>query len=197
MQQSVPRQLNAGLKQDINKSKENKMTGIDVNPYNNQNSTLSNIGSPIFCFTKSECVLKKNEIWLEGALAKILTYPLLFKEYGYDYTPDDMEEPPEGYFYLPDWRNRTPWGSPDGTFGYLKPTLPNITGNYNDNYGGRNVSYTGAFSGSSKNYNWSPNSGQYTNGNINFNAHNSDPIYQDGATVRTPSIKCRVKTRYQ
>ncbi len=170
------------------------MTGLKSNEYNINPLNSPTIGSPIFCFTKSECVLNENEIWLEGALVKIESYPLLFKEYGYDYTPEDVAAPPDGYFYLKDWRNRSIWGSPDGTFGYLKATAPNITGSL-----GSVVEHTAteAFRLIER--------ADFVTGAVNklrlatgvFNAHNSDQTYQDGATVRPPSIKCRVKTRYR
>lgn len=173
---------------------------IKANPYNNSVLNLPNIGSPIFCFTKNECVLKENEIWLEGALLKISSYPLLFKEYGYDYTPEDADEPPEGYFYLQDWRNRAPWGSPDGTLGYLDATAPNIKGRYYYIFG----KTTPVIQEGCLNYVYDPytysgfNAGSaVTQGGLLMNAHNSNPIYQDDATVRPPSIKCRVKTRYR
>ncbi len=174
------------------------MTDLTTNPYNNQsNSNLSNIGSPIFCFTKSECVLKKNEIWLEGALVKIETYPLLFKEYGYNYTPEGAEAPPEGYFYAPDYRNRSIWGSSDGKLGYLEATLPNIRGEV------KPVPYqvTGECEGAFERIGGAQSDQNAFHGGLysgfSFNASRSNPIYQDNATVRPPSIKCRVKTRYR
>lgn len=67
--------------------------------------------------------LAENEVWLEGGIVNIADYPLLFQKYGTKYGGDAITT-----FGLPDLRNRTFWGSPDGSIGYYGPGLPNIRG---------------------------------------------------------------------
>ena len=164
-----------------------------TNPYNIQNIIGNEIGDPVPTFSNK---LDDGWIWLEGAEVSKIAYGKLYEIYGDDYgTPIDPEN-----FVLPDCREKTPWSSPDGSFGYLEPTLPNITGTLNARglFDSGILAKSGVFEQSYYSNNLSQVAGAKNNTQgFSFNAHNSNPIYQDGATVRPPSIKCRVKTRYR
>ncbi len=157
------------------------------------------IGRPIFCLNGE--TLNSNEIWLEGAEVSKVAYSQLYAVYGDTYgeasSPDN--------FVLPDFRNRSIWGSSDAAFGYQSAALPNITGSFgNTLYGNPNgraiLGYaSGCFSlgGNTKpSIESSSSRGQYHE-NISFSASNNSPIYQTDATVTPPSLKVRVKTRYK
>ena len=164
-----------------------------TNPYNIQYIIGNEIGDPVPTFSNK---LDDGWIWLEGAEVSKIAYGKLYEIYGDDYgTPIDPEN-----FVLPDCREKTPWSSPDGSFGYLEPTLPNITGTLNARglFDSGILAKSGVFEQSYYSNNLSQVAGAKNNTQgFSFNAHNSNPIYQDGATVRPPSIKCRVKTRYR
>ena len=155
-------------------------------------SSISPIGRPIFCLNGED--LESNEIWLEGQEVSKIEFPLLYDVYGDTYgTPTDSNN-----FVLPNFKNRTLWGSEDGTFGYIEAGLPNITGWVSGRIG-FNYNRSGAFT-----VNGWQGSGRHQSGNqtwqhtLNFNASNSNPIYSDDVTtVQPPSVKVRVKTRFK
>ena len=133
--------------------------------------------------------LKDNEIWLEGATVSRTTYSNLFSIYGTTYGSGDGSTT----FQLPDFRGKVPWGSADGTFGYIEAGLPNITGTVQPL--DQTVSTSGCFTLTSTRGGWAS---ENENANIlNFNASNSNTIYGNSETVQPPSIKVRVKTRYK
>ena len=154
-------------------------------------SSINPIGRPIFCLNGEG--LESNEIWLEGQEVSKTEFPLLYDVYGDTYgTPTNSNN-----FVLPNFKNRTLWGSEDGTFGYIEAGLPNITGGINIRDGQPN-SMSGAFKDSyatsGRGY-WDRGDGQT---NIRFNASKSNPIYSDDVTtVQPPSVKVRVKTRFK
>ena len=149
------------------------------------------IGRPIFCLNGE--TLNSNEIWLEGAEVSKAAYAQLYAVYGDTYgeasSPDN--------FVLPDFRNRSIWGSSDATFGYQSAALPNITGSIGPrSLSDKSYTYSGALI--------STRSSAFGGGNLtfpgyrfSFDASIASPIYQDGATVIPPSLKVRFKTRYK
>lgn len=148
-----------------------------------------------------------NEIWLDGTmgtpisgtdstLVNIANYPLLFAAYGTKYGGNGTTT-----FGLPNFTGKSLWGVSSFGTGYLGATLPNIKGSVpasEDVYKGSfNPPAYGAF------YKYSSNvvSGQSVNDKFDndfwsFDANRYNPIYQDGATVRPPSIEVRWKTRW-
>ena len=157
------------------------------------------IGRPIFCLNGES--LNSNEIWLEGAEVSKAAYAELYAVYGDTYgeasSPDN--------FVLPDFRNRSIWGSSDATFGYQSAALPNITGGFGNllygNPNGRAIiaSASGCFSlgGNTKPSIESSSRQGQAHDAVSFSASNNSPIYQTDATVTPPSLKVRVKTRYK
>lgn len=131
----------------------------------------------------------EDEIRLEGAEVSRTTYAELFQIYGITYGDGDGVNT----FNLPDFRDRVMWGGE--SFGYLEPTLPNITGYY----WGHGLHDTGAFSGALF------QAGYYSGGwdtdghtcGFGIDASRSSAIYQNDATVRPPSVQIRVVTRYR
>ena len=151
------------------------------------------IGDPVVTLNST---LKSNEIWLEGAEVSKTTYSNLYAIYGDTYgTPTD-----ETNFVLPDFRNRTLWGSADGTYGYIEAGLPNITGvHVSEIYASPDYA-NGAFQyGAGVGSSGAGNSGAWTGTRqLSFDASRSNSVYSNEAeTVQPPSIKIRVKTRYK
>lgn len=154
---------------------------------------IHTIGDPIITLNP---VLEDNEIWLEGAEVSRTTYSNLFQVYGTTYGIGNGSTT----FALPDCRNRVFWGAQN--FGYIAAGLPNITGLI-------------SFSGIDPNTYWGAASGAFTKANFTgagdghnynvagsaidfyFDASLSNSIYNNSNTVQPPSIKVRVKTRYQ
>ena len=150
---------------------------------------LEGIGNPIITLSNT---LEENEIWLEGAEVSRTTYAKLFEIYGTTYGEGDGETT----FNLPDFRNKTLWGTNDTTFGYIEAGLPNITAGFNT-YGYRYYSATGAITLSNRTLNNSQASGsEFGEQYISFDSSRSSSIYGNSTTVQPPSVKARVKTRY-
>ena len=158
---------------------------------------LRPVGRPIFCSPSEK--LEADEIWLEGAEVSKTAYAELYSVYGDAYgTPANPDN-----FLLPDYRNRTIWGTPDLSSGYVSAGLPNITGRLRGyTYLQTGAEAQGAFNVTA----WSGNkfglsqsgSGSGYDCLYNFSAFGSNEIYSnDINTVRPPSIKVRVKTRYK
>lgn len=105
---------------------------------------------------------------------------------------------------MPDFRGRTIWSSEDQSFGYIEAGLPNITSGSGlirwFDWGGVESTSGGAFvvtKYSTAPY-WSTGSTK-TGGSdcsLKFNASQSNSIYGNSETVQPPSIKVRVKTRF-
>ena len=149
-------------------------------------TTLYKIGEPKISLVNT---LQNNEIWLEGAEVLQTDYPNLYAVYGDTYGTATQT----GYFKLPDFRNRTLWGSSD--FGYLTAGLPNAVATLT--FGGYgSLTGTGAFKtrSGSTGYNASPQSNASGKATIDFSLANSNSIFGSSDTVRPPSIKIRVKT---
>lgn len=145
--------------------------------------TVTSVGRPIFCLNGE--TLGNNEIWLEGATVSRTTYAELFAFYGTTYGEGDGSTT----FELPDFRNRTLWGS--DTFGYIEAGLPNITGSL----GSPSSAIGGAFYYGSR---FGGNEGGgYSFFNTYFDASRVNSIYGKSDTVQPSSIKVRVKTRYK
>jgi len=147
--------------------------------------------------------LNDNEIWLEGAEVSKVTYAKLYAIYGDDYgIPSDSAN-----FVLPDFRDRVMQGiGSGGTFGYISAGLPNIKGTTTKTGIGINGTagtFTGAFTNSVSGtgndvQGGSDNTQGFFNGQLKFNANNSNSIYKDSVTtVQPPAIKVRFKTRFQ
>lgn len=145
---------------------------------------IHTIGDPIITLNP---VLEDNEIWLEGATVSRTTYSNLFTVYGTTYGIGDGSTT----FQLPDFRNRAIWGA--DSFGYIAAGLPNITGQIiGEVYKGSgafsdSTNYTYASAGDSDSKAWK----------MPFDASRSNAIYGNSTTVQPPSVKVRVKTRYQ
>ena len=149
------------------------------------------IGRPIFCLNNE--TLNSNEIWLEGAEVSKAAYAELYAVYGDTYgeasSPDN--------FVLPDFRNRSIWGSSDATFGYQSAALPNITGSIGPRpLLDQSATHSGALI-STRSSGFGGGNRNFVGYRFSFNASKSSSIYQDGATVVPPSLKIRVKTRYK
>ena len=151
---------------------------------------LQPIGQPVI---RLDDTLFENEVRLEGAIVLISDYPKLYQVYKNLYGQTE-----DGYFKLPDCRNRVFWGAID--YGYLEAGLPNITGGnivlddhakqagFTNNSalydaGGFNYDATSSLSGGG----WK----------LAFNASRSNSIYGKSSTVQPPAIKVRVITRYE
>lgn len=147
--------------------------------------------------------LAENEVWLEGGIVNIADYPLLFQKYGTKYGGDAITT-----FGLPDLRNRTFWGSPDGSIGYYGPGLPNIRGAFT--FTGDNVARP--INGAAReafylvqNTEHGPTLENTGNGDalkileFAFNANQYNSVYQDSFAgfVVPNSFKVRFKTRYK
>lgn len=154
-------------------------------------SLLEGIGNPIPTLSN---ILGENEIWLEGAEISRTTYAALFEIYGTTYGEGDGSTT----FNLPDFRNRTLWGASD--FGYIEAGLPNITGSFQkDQVAIQNPNEAvGCISSVTvlQQYNLSTaGAGNYAY-RVTIDASKSNSIYGSSTTVRPPSVKVRVKTRY-
>lgn len=133
--------------------------------------------------------LLPNEVWLEGQAVYRNTYVNLFNIYGTKYGSGNGSTT----FNLPDFRNRTLWGTSAGSYGYISAGLPNITGTFEG--ASQNSNYTtGAFYVIGRNTKVS-NDGKEDN-TYGFDASRSSSIYGRSSTVQPPAIKVRVKTRY-
>lgn len=146
---------------------------------------IHTIGDPIITLNP---ILEDNEIWLEGAEVSRTTYSNLFQVYGTTYGIGDGSTT----FNLPDFRNRAIWGA--NSFGYIEAGLPNITGTtqFDGNQWGwlSGAFYAGQPQGNGP-------SGGGTDHMLYFDASRSSSVYGNSTTVQPPSIKVRVKTRYQ
>ena len=148
------------------------------------------IGRPVPCLNGEG--LNTGEIWLEGSLENISTYPALFQVYGTTYGGDGVNT-----FGLPNFKGRVPWGSEDGTYGYISAGLPNITGSAVNVTFFTNYSASGAmYLSNNTNWRWA-GTNVFPGNNINFNASRSSSIYGASSTVQPPAIKVRWKTRYK
>ena len=152
------------------------------------------IGRPIFCLNGE--TLNSNEIWLEGAEVSKAAYAELYAVYGDTYgeasSPDN--------FVLPDFRNRSIWGTADDAFGYQAAALPNITGASSPNIlAGSTDTDTIGFVTTTRTGSGGINGGnQFRRIQLTFNASLINSCYQDGiSTVQPPAVKVRVKTRYR
>lgn len=178
---------------------ENNTGKFLSDPINWQSLTLGGepanreIGLPILTLSNS---LNYSEIWLEGAEISKTTYSALYEIYGDTYGISETE----GNFILPDFRNRTLWGTPDSTFGYIEAGLPNITGQTGNRF--RTMFPVGDNIGALYSANESNNGGGGSNGvysqTINFDASRCSSVYKDDiTTVQPPAMKVRIKTRYK
>lgn len=178
----------------IGLSSESYNIGSSVN---GSGSSISPIGRPIFCLNGEG--LESNEIWLEGQEVSKIEFPLLYDVYGDTYgTPTNSNN-----FVLPNFKNRTLWGSEDGTFGYIEAGLPNITG-YSGNYFRTNttngsLAASGCFQMFANRIakDSPPSASSVYSKAFSFDASLSNPIYGNSDTVQPPSVKVRVKTRYK
>ena len=100
-------------------------------------------------------------------------------------------------FRLPDCRNQVFWGTDESIgFGYISAGLPNITGTSGMNITGQQITMSGCFYEGSAGNSY-VGGGNGTGNRLFFDASRSNPIYGNSNTVQPPSIKIRVKTRYQ
>ena len=129
-----------------------------------------------------------NEIFLEGQTVSRTTYANLFAIFGTTYGAGDGSTT----FKLPDFRNRVAWGASSAN-GYLEAGLPNIKGRIGT-IGANDRVHTGAFyydgSGGTLSNDGQPDY------NAGFDASRYNSIYGASSTVRPPSVKVRVKTRW-
>ena len=185
---------------------DNRITSVSNTVSSNNSSILSNIasvnssisslsdkvrpiGQPIF---RLDNTLLSDEIRLEGAIVSRTTYADLFALYGTTYGEGDGTTT----FQLPDFRDRTIWGSEN--FGYLDAALPNIKGFIDELCTYSSAAPTGAFYQGSSDY-WRKSGTDQTlyQKDVYFDASRSSSIYQDNAAVRPQSIQVRVVTRYK
>lgn len=166
------------------------------------NDTLYPYGFPM---PSLDGVLHDNEIWLEGAVVSRTDYVNVFNVYGTTYGEGDGSTT----FQLPDFRGKVPWGSADGTFGYIEAGLPNIKGEYiptiNTGTAATRLGLADVSTGAFSNIETGPtaianpsSSARTLNSKLSFNASRSNSIYSDSVTtVQPPSFKVRWKTRYK
>ena len=99
----------------------------------------------------------------------------------------------DGYFVLPDFRNRAIWGS--DSCGYIDAGLPDLYG-----YIGipSKTSDGSLFYGTRSGdlYDHSSGGGTCQYGKMYFKASNYDAIYGNSDTVQPPAIRVRIKTRF-
>ncbi len=101
-------------------------------------------------------------------------------------------------FNLPDFRNRSFWGSPDGSFGQIEAGLPNATGSSGYVVSQQSSSFQkGALKFNAQSYGNGPAKNVNYSGPIELDLSWANSIYGNSDTVQPPSIKMRVKTRYQ
>lgn len=144
------------------------------------------IGQPII---RLDDTIFDDEVRLEGEVVSRVTYASLFSIYGITYGSGDGATT----FQLPNFKDRAVWGSGDGSFGYIEPALPNITGSVSS----QNSNISGAFTrgGYATKFCYDGSGAFYR---ANFSASTSSSIYKDGCkTVQPPAIKVRVVTRYK
>lgn len=159
------------------------------------NSYRVPIGRPIFCFN-GEC-LEENEIWYEGAEVSKKSYAKVHAIVGDDFgTPENPDN-----FVLPDFRDKTIWGTFAGKLGYQEAEIPNVTGYFTSS-----TNIGGPFDGAGGACTLSQQVGTtYANGGgktsyrqVSINASLISSIYKDGVTTIHPSaVMVRVKTRYK
>lgn len=148
------------------------------------------IGQPII---RLDDTIFDDEVRLEGEVVSRVTYASLFSIYGITYGSGDGATT----FKLPDYRNRAVWGSGDGTFGYLEPALPNITGRFNSGRMNEISVVNGAFYVSAQRTGFTDGGGAYGY-YCSMDASRCSSIYKnDCKTVQPPAIKHRVVTRYK
>ena len=142
--------------------------------------------------------LLRNEIWLDGSvgtaipgsdstLVNISAYPLLAAKYGNKYGGNGTTT-----FGLPNFTGKSLWGVSSFGTGYLSATLPNISGQWavgTSSTASGAVRISGTRPGES-------GGGGGTDNNAILDANSYNSIYQNGATVRPPSVEVRWKTRY-
>lgn len=145
---------------------------------------IHTIGDPIITLNP---VLEDNEIWLEGATVSRTTYSNLFQVYGTTYGIGDGSTT----FALPDCRNRVFWGATN--FGYIAAGLPQHQHNLDVLYTRHGEAGGGGV------VNWCNGDWDITrvNNPLSSKVINSSIYRDDVTTVQPPSIKVRVKTRYQ
>ena len=155
---------------------------LTLNRYNSDFlSSQSEIGKPEITLSDE---LSDNEIWLEGAEAAIASYPLLYKIYGDTYGTASTD----GYFVLPDFRDRALWGGED--FGYLDAGLPDVYGYMYMSRACCSLNAAGAFSESYTNGSSAPSSiSSAGDAQIYFYASSYNSIYGSSDTVQPPAIK--------
>lgn len=149
--------------------------------------------------------LLDNEIWLDGTagdngIVNIADYPKLYAIWGTRYGGNGTTT-----FGLPKILGKVLWGTnyldnTNGT-GYLESSLPNIKGSFPGLEQGYKKGFTrpdyGAFTHYAGNVsNGYSDNDTYDNDYWTFSANTYNATYQDGATVRPPSILVRWKTRY-
>lgn len=146
------------------------------------------IGRPIFTLSNT---LLENEIWLEGATVSREQYAQLFEVYGTTYGAGNGSTT----FKLPDYRNRAIWGA--SNFGYVDATLPNFTAAFSIGEGAYFSSASGAAYLGAGQSNEDPNKAHVGPSTVIIDPSRVSSIYSNGATVRPPAIKHRVKTRFK
>lgn len=127
----------------------------------------------------------------DGAEVLKSAYPTLYKVIGDRYgTAEDTSK-----FKLPDYRDKVPQGASDtnavGT--ELEPALPNIKGTLSRNNVATASWGTGAFKGTTFPYiaGFGGTTTPAANSvNFDFNAHNSNDIYQDNCNTVQPPAQC-------
>ena len=178
-------------------SLDKKIEGITSNVSSQIQTALgavNAIGQPII---RMNDVLNGNEIRLEGAEVSKTTYAALYEVYGDKYgTSTDSSK-----FVLPDYRNRTFWGTgEDGDFGLVEAGLPNIEGYIQFDGTDAMGNVSGAFSVTSSkgtgNYHHTDQSNVVKK--FSFDAsQGGNEIYGNSDTVQPAAIKIRVVTRYK
>ena len=169
-----------------NATLESKISTLSTN-VTNQIKKAVGIGQPIIRLSDE---LNSDEIRLEGAEVSRETYANLFAIYGTTYGAGDGVLT----FNLPDFRNRAIWGAED--FGYIEAGLPNIDAEWSSvvgvNQGVVKGAITTAHIGSG-----AGNTGWTYSYKFNLNASLANKVYGNADTVRPPSVRVRVVTRYK
>ena len=161
--------------------------------------TINRVGDPLITLSNT---LPVNCIWLEGAEVSRADYDKLFEVYGIKYGAGDGRTT----FNLPDFRNRSLWGSSElGVNGYADAMIPMhyhqwITGAGHGKDGGGN---RGPLFANGDRPDYGQQISPYKNGTISFTSDYEDKAgvvktdIKVGSTVRPPSVFVRFYTRFK
>lgn len=177
-------------------SLESQISTVNTNVNNKLDNGLNsltetvNINSPAGTIVMTlRTSAPKGYFFCQGQTVSRTTYKNLFSAIGTAYGSGDGSTT----FNLPDFRNRTPWGSnASNSFGYLNAGLPDIVGGFstqdNKAYGAFHVGgRIGGLDGGGVATNWVDFRASWTDGNV---------VYGKSNTVQPPAVKVNFIIKY-